>query len=75
MISPGVSNFFGRQFVCHCAPDKIDPHSDAATSLVDDHAVPAPYFGAALDTPNGSSRQSLPDLIQPVQEIVSVSVV
>ena len=42
-------NFFGHQLVCHLHKDSSKPTSAVTSSLVDDHDVPVPHFGAVLD--------------------------
>jgi extradiol dioxygenase family protein len=41
-------NFYGHQIVAHLAPAEC---GSAATSAVDDHAVPVRHFGVVLDLP------------------------
>jgi len=42
-------NFFGHQLVCHLHEDFSKRTSARTSSLVDDHDVPVPHFGAVLD--------------------------
>ena len=42
-------NFFGHQLVCHLHEDSSKQTSVGTSSLVDDHDVPVPHFGAVLD--------------------------
>ena len=42
-------NFFGHQLVCHLHENSSKPTSAVTSSLVDDHDVPVPHFGAVLD--------------------------
>jgi len=42
-------NFFGHQLVCHLDEDSSEPTFAGTSSLVDDHDVPVPHFGAVLD--------------------------
>ena len=42
-------NFFGHQLVVHLHHDSSKQQSVETSSLVDDHDVPVPHFGAVLD--------------------------
>ena len=42
-------NFFGHQLVCHLHQDSSRTPFARTSSLVDDHDVPVPHFGAVLD--------------------------
>src|SRR6185369_3741375 len=42
-------NFFGHQLVCHLHDDSSKQNSVGTYSLVDDHDVPVPHFGAVLE--------------------------
>jgi extradiol dioxygenase family protein len=42
-------NFFGHQLVCHLHQESSRQASEKTSSLVDDHDVPVPHFGAVLD--------------------------
>jgi uncharacterized protein len=42
-------NFFGHQLVVHLHNDPSRQRSIETSSLVDDHDVPVPHFGAVLD--------------------------
>jgi len=42
-------NFFGHQLVCHLHEDSPKQTPAGTSSLVDDHDVPVPHFGAVLD--------------------------
>ena len=42
-------NFFGHQLVVHLHHDSSKQRAVETSSLVDDHDVPVPHFGAVLD--------------------------
>jgi extradiol dioxygenase family protein len=44
-------NFFGHQLVCHLQKDASPGPSPEVSTVVDDHDVPVPHFGAVLELP------------------------
>jgi extradiol dioxygenase family protein len=42
-------NFFGHQLVCHLHENSSKQTTAGTSSMVDDHNVPVPHFGAVLE--------------------------